>query len=107
MCSEGAGTIPESQHSSFATPRPLARDRVQNQPDKPANNGAVDPDELKIATDRQLDSLRRRGWIPAAHSVRDQVAHFRLIPFDKAEHTIAQPAVDALEQIIVFQNRRS
>ena len=43
----------------------LARDRVQDQPDQPANDGAVDPDELKITTDRELDPLRCRGRIPS------------------------------------------
>src|SRR5688572_8254912 len=49
-------------------------ERIDNQTGQPADQGAVDADELEVAAHRQLDSLRRSLRVPLAYRVRHQLA---------------------------------
>src|SRR5687767_980373 len=84
---------------------PLARNRIQDETHHSSDDRAVDPDELKITADRELDSTRRRRGIPSPHCVRDQLAHLRPIPLNEPEHAVSQPSIDTFQQYGIVEDR--
>src|SRR3954453_21682104 len=56
------------------SPADEAPDGVDEEPGEPPDHGSVDPDELEIAADLQLDPAGRLGRVPAGHRRRDELA---------------------------------
>src|SRR6188472_1588700 len=79
-------------------------DHVDEQPGEAADHRPVDPDELEIATDLQLDAPRRLGRIPPRDGRGDELAD--LVPRLLGELAGGRdhPLVDlALQRLVVAQ----
>src|SRR5256886_7034455 len=81
------------------------RHRVDREPDQPTDERAVDPDELQISPDGQLEAARRRLRVPTGDRLGDQVANLVAIPLHHRGRQVDHQVVDLGEQGFVRQQR--
>ena len=77
-------------------------DRVDDDSRKRADDGAVDPDELQVAADLQLDLARGLLRIPTLDGFGDRSGQLVAIVRDDVDSGVLDPAVDLGSQISVI-----
>src|SRR5215470_3568766 len=83
---------------SESSPLQQPAHREQQESNESAHERTVDPNELKITPDLQLDPGRGLVGVPATHRARNQVTHLVAVLLDDLEHCLDDPSVDLLEQ---------
>ena len=78
---------------------------MQRQPDQPADQRAVDADELEVAPDRAFHAVGQRRRVPAAYRLAHQLHDLVAIARGDADGGAAGEAVDLLLQAHIVAQR--
>ena len=90
-CPSETSTVSVDQHAH----------RVDQHADQAADDGAVDPDELQVAADVQLDPAGRLLAVPALDGVGDDRGQLGAVPVDGEDRGVGGQAVQPGAQLVV------
>src|SRR5437879_10630032 len=84
---------------------PEVIDRVDRQADEATHQRPIDPDELQVASDRELEAPGGRVRIPAGDGLGDEVADLLPVLLHDPHDQVGHHGVDLVEQRVVGGER--